>query len=376
MKWNPRKSASVAIANLQAFSRRLFDCANIQRVLLAAVFGFAALLATAETSRADENGISFWIPGFFGSLAAAPQQAGWSLASVYYHTDVSGSGNIAVSREITIGRFNPALNTSLSANVNARADLGMLIPSYVFATPVLGGQASVSLLGMYGSNDTALNGTLSGTLANVPFTRSFALEQTTIGFGDLVPQFALRWNAGVSNYMVYLTGDIPVGLYDRFNLANLGLGHGAIDGGFGYTYFNPATGHEISATLGFTGNFKNTSTDYTSGIDLHLDVGASQFLTKQLQVGVVAYAYEQLTADQGCAPQLCPFKSRVLGIGPQIGYVFPVGGMQGYVNVKAYKEFENSNRPDGWNAWVTFVLSPAPPSAAPSPPPITKAPRS
>ncbi|WJR76751.1 transporter [Bradyrhizobium sp. NP1] len=376
MKWNPRKSASVAVAILQAFSQRLFDCANIQRVLLAAAFGFAALLATAETSRADENGVSFWIPGFFGSLAAAPQQAGWSLASVYYHTDVSGSGNIAVSREITIGRFNPALNTSLSANVNARADLGMLIPSYVFATPVLGGQASVSLLGMYGSNDTALNGTLSGTLANVPFTRSFALEQTTIGFGDLVPQFALRWNAGVSNYMVYLTGDIPVGLYDRFNLANLGLGHGAIDGGFGYTYFNPATGHEISATLGFTGNFKNTSTDYTSGIDLHLDVGASQFLTKQLQVGVVAYAYEQLTADQGCAPQLCPFKSRVLGIGPQIGYVFPVGGMQGYVNVKAYKEFENSNRPDGWNAWVTFVLSPAPPSAAPSPPPITKAPRS
>jgi hypothetical protein len=173
--------------------------------------------------------------------------------------------------------------------------------------------------------------------------------------------------------MVYLTGDIPVGQYDSTNLANMGLGHGAIDGGFGYTYFNPATGHEISATLGLTGNFKNTATQYTSGIDMHLDVGASQFLTKQFQVGVVAYAYEQLTSDQGCAPQLCPFKSRVLGIGPQIGYVFPVGGMQGYVNVKAYKEFESANRPDGWNAWLTFVLSPAPPTAKPSPTMITKA---
>ena len=57
----------------------------------------------------------------------------------------------------------------------------------------------------------------------------------------------------------------------------------------------------------------------------------------------------------------------MLGIGPQIG---SVGGMQGYVNVKAYKEFENANRPDGWNAWVTFVLSPAPPT----PPMFTKAP--
>lgn len=365
---------SLSRSTVIAATQWLPDRATSRRIISAAVLVFVALLSSTERSRADENGISFWIPGFFGSLAAAPQQPGWSLASVYYHTDVSGSGNVAVSREVTIGQFNPALNTSLSANVAARADLGMLIPSYVFATPVLGGQASVSLIGTYGSNNTSLNGSLSGQLAGIPFNRSFALEQTTLGFGDLVPQFALRWNAGVNNYMVYMTGDIPVGKYDRTDLANLGLGHGAIDGGFGYTYFNPATGHEISATLGFTGNFQNPATDYTSGIDMHLDLGASQFLTKQLQVGVVGYVYQQLTADQGCAPQLCPFKSQVLGIGPQIGYIFPVGNMQGYVNVKAYREFENANRPDGWNAWVTFVLSPAPPPAASSPPPITKAP--
>lgn len=352
---------SVAIATFQ----RLLDRTSPRCIVSAAALGVAVLLTTAGMSRADENGISFWIPGFFGSLAATPQQPGWSLASVYYHTDVSGSGNIALSRQITIGQFNPTLNASISANVAAKADLGVLIPSYVFATPFLGGQASVSLLGMYGRNDTSLNGTFSGTLAGIPFARSFALEQTALAFGDLIPQFAVRWNAGVNNYMAYLTGDIPVGKYDSRDLANLGLGHGAIDGGFGYTYFNPATGHEFSASLGFTGNFKNPSTGYTSGIDLHLDLGASQFLTKQLQVGLVGYAYEQLTSDQGCAPQLCPFKSRVLGIGPQIGYSFPLAGMQGYVNVKAYKEFDHANRPDGWNAWVTFVLSPAPASAAP-----------
>ena len=43
--------------------------------------------------------------------------------------------------------------------------------------------------------------------------------------------------------------------------------------------------------------------------------------------------------------------------------------MQGYLNLKAYKEFDNANRPDGWNAWVTLVLSPAP-AAEFSPPPI------
>jgi hypothetical protein len=170
-----------------------------------------------------------------------------------------------------------------------------------------------------------------------------------------------------------MTGDIPAGLYNSANLANIGIGHGAIDGGVGYTYFDPKTGHEFSAVFGLTGNFENPSTNYTNGIDAHLDWGASQFLTKQLQIGLVGYFYDQLTPDTGCAPILCPFESRVIGIGPQIGYLFPVGNMQGYLNLKGYREFDNSDRPDGWNAWLTFALSPAPPTAAtPSPPILTK----
>jgi hypothetical protein len=33
--------------------------------------------------------------------------------------------------------------------------------------------------------------------------------------------------------------------------------------------------------------------------------------------------------------------------------------LQGYFNIKGYKEFEAENRPEGWNVWLTFVLSPA-----------------
>jgi len=64
-----------------------------------------------------------------------------------------------------------------------------------------------------------------------------------------------------------------------------------------------------------------------------------------------------------------------IGIGPQLGYLFPVGKMQGYLNVKGYGEFDNNARPDGWNIWLTFALSPAAPSAQSSPPIITKTPR-
>ncbi len=348
--------------------------------LATALFGlFVAIACATNNALADEDGVSFWIPGFFGSLAATPQQPGWSLTSILYNTNVSASGNVAVAREITRGDFlKTTVNISGSANVHADATIGFVAPTYVFATPFLGGQASATLLFGYGNNDTSLNATAtaSSTFPPVTITKSVALHQDTTGFTDLIPLFADRWNAGVNNYMAYITGDIPVGLYSSSNLANIGIGHGAIDGGVGYTYFDPQTGHEFSAVAGLTGNFENNSTNYTNGIDFHLDWGASQFLTKQLQVGLVGYFYEQLTGDSGCAPVLCPFESRVIGIGPQIGYIFPVAGMQGYVNLKGYGEFDNENRPAGWNVWLTFVLSPAPPSSASSPPPLlTKAPR-
>ena len=227
--------------------------------------GLLALLASSEPLRADESGIGFWVPGFFGSLAAVPQQApGWPVASIYYHTSVSAGGDVARAREIQIGQIPANLTATLDANVKAKVHLGMVAGTYVFATPVFGGQASASLLGLYGANTTSLAGSLTGTLTTplgaIPFSRFDSIDSSIVAFGDLVPQFALRWNAGVHNYMTYVTGDIPLGAYDSTRLANLGLGHGAIDAGGGYTYLNPQTGHEFSAVLGFTYNFKNTAT--------------------------------------------------------------------------------------------------------------------
>jgi hypothetical protein len=320
---------------------------------------------------ADEGGVSFWIPGFFGSLAAAPQQPGWSLTNIAYQTSVSAGADVAIARERTLGNIPVNLNLSanLIASLSARADLDLLMASYVFKTPVLGGQASVSLLGLYGRMDTSLGAQLSCTLSasaggaplgSVSFSRSDMIQDTLWGFGDLLPIFSLRWNAGVNNYMVYLTGDVPVGAYNPSRLSNLGIGHGAVDGGFGYTYLNPKTGQEFSGVLGFAYNVANYQTQYQNGVDLHFDWGASQFLTKQFQVGLVGYIYDEIGCDSGSGDRVGCFQSRVFGVGPQVGFIIPVSTTtQGYLNIKGYKEFDNANRPDGWNVWVTFVLSPA-----------------
>ncbi len=337
---------------------------------------FVAVACATGTARADEGGVSFWLPGLFGSLAATPQQPGWQFATINYYTNVSAPGSVAAAREITIGKFNPTVNVSASVNLHAQADLALLIPSYVFATPVFGGQFAVSMMAVAGTNHVNVDGTITAGVQNFTVTRQGSIGDTANGFGDLYPSATLRWNSGVNNFMIYGTGDIPVGQYSSSQLANLGIGHGAVDGGVGYTYFDPQKGNEFSFVTGLTYNLTNPSTNYQNGVDWHLDWGASHFLTKQVQVGLVGYFYDQLTADRGCAPIICPFESRVIGIGPQLGYLFPVGNMQGYLNLKGYGEFDNNARPDGFNLWLTFSLSPAAPTASSSTPPIiTKTPR-
>lgn len=318
--------------------------------LASALALLGVLLSVSSAAEADEGGVSFWVPGFFGSLAAVPPTPGLSAATIYYHTSTDAGGNVQFAR-----------GGALVAGLVAEADIGFAIPSYTFATPVLwGGLATVSLLGGYGRVEATVDAVLIG-----PLGRTITLGRTDdrTGFAD-VPVFGkLNWNAGVHNYMLYSSVNVPNGTYER-RLANLSIGHWAFDSGFGYTYFNPQTGWEFSAVLGFTYNWENHTTDYQNGVDMHLDWAASKFLTKQWQVGVVGYAYQQLTGDSGSGNRVGGFESRVFGIGPQIGYVFSIDRQtQGYLNLKGYHEFEADHRPEGWNVWLTLSISPAPPAA-------------
>ncbi|HEX4973612.1 MAG TPA: transporter [Steroidobacteraceae bacterium] len=298
-------------------------------------------------SRADEGGVSFWLPGQYASLTAVPQTPGWSFGVIYYHTQASADADKAFQ-----------LGSQLRLGVDATGDLTVLAPTYVFANPLLGGQASAGLGVAAGYVQGNADAILTGPGGNQV---SGSLRDDRWGFGDLYPNVSLRWNQGVHSTTVVLSGDIPVGAYDADRLANLGIGHAAIDGSFGYTYFNPQTGYEFSALAGATYNYENDDTQYQNGIDGHIDWGWSKFLPTQMQVGIAGYVFQQLTGDDGEGATLGDFKSQVMGIGPQIGKLYPLWVMQAYFNVRGYYEFAASNRAEGWNVYVTFGLSPAAP---------------
>jgi hypothetical protein len=336
-------------------------------LLSVALMAAIAVVLTPRPAAADQGGVSFWLPGAMGSLAAVPGHPGWSLGTIYLHSSVSAGGDVAASRAIQFGNRTTNLTVNLDAELRARVDVGLLAPGYTFASPVLGGRLTLTTLIVYGRQQADIDATITGSLGPIGFATSRSVSQDLSAFGDLFPQAKIQWNHGVHNTMVYGMFNVPIGAYDPKRLVNLGLGHWGIDGGYGYTYLNPHTGHEFSVVTGLTYNFENTDLNYKNGIDWHLDWAASKFLTKQLHVGLVGYAYQQLTADSGTGATLGDFKSRVFGVGPQIGYMFPVGEMQGYVNLRGYGEFGAEHRPEGWNVWLTFAVSPGAPPPRPVP---------
>src|SRR5262245_16014326 len=83
------------------------------------ILGVAAALGP-KAAMADESGISFWLPGLFGSFAAVPAQPGWAFTTLGYHSTVDAGAGQAFERG---GR----IETGLAG----RGDLLVFGPSYV-----------------------------------------------------------------------------------------------------------------------------------------------------------------------------------------------------------------------------------------------------
>src|SRR5580704_12716764 len=126
--------------NAAYFRRWMFNRPSARLVRYVLPLAFAAFAWPANIALADEGGVSFWLPGQFGSLAAAPLTPGLTVTEIYYHANVAGGGDVAASRAITIGQFTPTLNVNFNGSVHGAADLVFGTATYVFATPVMGGQ--------------------------------------------------------------------------------------------------------------------------------------------------------------------------------------------------------------------------------------------
>ena len=294
---------------------------------------------SSQSVLADEGGVPFWMSGQYASMAAVPMATGWSLVAIPYVY----SGKADKSKTFQHG-------TSLNAGISTSESLVLMQLGYVGEDKILGGQPYIGFGWGPGSNTTSAS--ISTANPNAQLNRA----NTSNGSTDIYPLASLTWNQGNNNYKAYVTGDIPLGTYNRTSLASIGIGHAALDAGGGYTYLNSTTGLEFSGVLGATYNWINSQTNYQNGIDSHLDWSVSQFLSQNWQVGIAGYGYYQLTADTGSGNKVGSFKSRIAAIGPQIGYLFNIGKNQAYINLRAYKEFWAQNRVEGYATIATVSI--------------------
>jgi hypothetical protein len=298
----------------------------------------SAFLVTPRVAVGDEGGVSFWLPGQYASFAAIPPDPGFSmpLVTYFYAGDADSKQSFDFGGELQLG-------------IEARYLGQFVIPTYSPDADILGGRLSGSMAFVVAKSDVS---------ADLSTGRSSGGASDDLwGMGDLYPTVQLFWNEGVHNWMAYVTGGIPVGDYEAGRLANIGLGHASIDFGGAYTFLDPETGWEASATAGVTFNFENPDTDYTNGTSLHVDWAVSRFLSEQLHLGLVGFAYKQISDDSGgLSDQLGGFRSETYGVGPQIGYTVDASGTPVYVNLRGYWEFAVENRTEGGGAFLTLAV--------------------
>ncbi|HYA79708.1 MAG TPA: transporter, partial [Methylocystis sp.] len=304
----------------------------------ALVLGFAAF------ARADESGVSFWQPGTYDSLSATPNQPGWALSTTSFHGSAFAGASVSAARLVRIGALNETQAADLAGVSDNFTNIMLINPSYAFSEQMLGAQVVFGVTTTVGKASVYDHGTLSAGAGAKAGEAQLALGDSASGFGDLQPQLTFYWSDGDHHFMTYGTSNLPVGNYRSIRLANLGIGHGALDAGGGYTYLNQKAGVEFSAVAGFTYNFLNPYTNYKSGVDFHLDAGASKYLTDALFVGPVAYFYREVGCDSGGGDVFGCFRSQVAGAGAEMGYTTSVEKVQVYCNLKGYREFAAENR--------------------------------
>jgi hypothetical protein len=125
-----------------------------RRASCIAVIALLGLIEQQDKARADAGGLSFWLPGTFGSLAATPTVPGWAYTTIYLHLQSSATGQASF--------VVPGGRGGIVVGLTDHADAIVQGVTYTSALPVLGGQAAFSVLGAPGNVGVGVGATLTG----------------------------------------------------------------------------------------------------------------------------------------------------------------------------------------------------------------------
>lgn len=315
------------------------------------LLGVAASLLTLIMSlalniqvQAAEFGTGLYILGYQSALAGYQPDPGFYLRNDLYV--YQGNATIApFSRRIEV-------------DLRSRLITDIIGGTYVTPLEIFGARYA---LGMIWSSAT--NNFLKGKLAvdtrfpllNRLLTRSE--EGSYTGVSDLaITPINLGWHLGQFHIMAFGNVYAPVGSYNPNRRLNTGLNRWAVEPNVAVTWLQPQYGQEVSLSMGWTANFRNPATQYTTGQEFHLEYYLGQHLPKGFALGLAGYIYNQMTADTGSGASLGAFHGQTIALGPSLSFNSKIGDHAIGVNARYYNEVKVHNRFDGQAFFLTLSL--------------------
>jgi hypothetical protein len=278
-------------------------------------------LMAISPAMAVETGLSIYPKGMVGFMSGLlPPQPGIYVTDTYYH--FGGSAGQEVRNGVT------------ELNVGMNLDADFLQGTYVTDTKILGGTYAAGVAIAYAGANLHANVVTPAASANVRVAND--------GFGDtiFVPimlgwhEGDLHWNAGLSIYA-------PTGGYNKGEL-NLGRNIWGFMPQVAMTWFDPASGWDISGTAVWVAMTNNDATDYQSGNLLHFDWAIGKHFGAW-EAGIAGNLVRQINGDSGTGARLGSFEAQSAGIGPALSYMTKAGETPLQFGAKWERDFGHQN---------------------------------
>ncbi|WGJ15341.1 transporter [Methylocapsa sp. D3K7] len=298
-----------------------------------AILILASSLFATPPVRATEYGLGDYLLGYSLPMAGYTPPPGIYFSDTFYLYEGSANANI----KFPIGR-------NIDAGVSYNFLFNIVQTTWVTDVKLLGGSLGFAALIPFGGEQTSASLSFSGPLG-VP--RQLGRTASIDALGDSAFAAFLGWEAGEHHWNATLTGFAPTGYYSSTALAFTGLHRPGLDLKAGYTFLSLQTGIEASAAVGVTVNAINTTTDYQSGAELHVEGALNEHLPFGLAAGVGGYYYQQITPDGGSGDRIGAFRGRVAAIGPLLSYTFKAGDQELTLSGKWFHEFDVAHRVQG-----------------------------
>jgi hypothetical protein len=242
--------------------------------------------------------------------------------------------------------------TSGSPRVSADVVLDVVSMLWVAPEKLMGGSFGVGLYVPFGRQKVSVQ-TMS---ALPPMGWQTLASSSAIAVGDPLPLAFIGWQSG--NFHWKLSGmiNVPIGGYSRNSIANIGFNRSAAILTGSMTWFDPASGLEVSISPGVTFNGENSATNYRSGTELHIEGAVMRHFSPSFSFGLAGYYYRQISGDSGAGAVWGPFKGEVSALGPNVSYNFKVGKTPVYASARWLREFNASNRLKGNVGFLTLSI--------------------